>query len=113
MMSGNADDLSDVQNLRVVMPEPIWMYPVCSKGLVRGPSSFVCPVWHSFDIVREGYVKLVLAQPRRSAVTGELKDSLRHRCTFHRAGRYASLAAQLVELLAVEGTERVLSTRLV
>lgn len=108
LSSGNPDDLRDVQNLRVVMPEPIWMCPVCSTGLVRGPSSFACPTGHSFDIAQEGYVNLVLPQHRRSAAAGDPKDSLRHRRTFHQGGHYAPLAARLVELLAPEGADSVL-----
>ena len=90
------------------MPEPIWMCPVCSEGLVRGPSTFACPAGHSFDIAREGYVNLVLAQHRRSAAAGDPKDSLRHRRAFHQGGYYAALAARLVELLATEGANSVL-----
>ena len=84
------------------------MCPVCSDGLVRGPSTFACPVGHSFDIAREGYVNLVLAQHRRSAAAGDPKDSIRHRRTFHEGGHYAPLAARLVALLAVEGADSVL-----
>ncbi len=94
--------------MRVVVPEPIWMCPVCSAGLTRGPSCFACPAGHSFDIAREGYVNLVLAQHRRSAVAGDPKDSIRQRRTFHQGGHYAPLAARLVELLASEGSDSVL-----
>ncbi len=90
------------------MPEPIWMCPVCSQALVHRPSSFACPAGHSFDIAREGYVNLVLAQHRRSAAAGDPKDSLRHRRTFHAGGHYAPLAVRLVELLATEGADSVL-----
>ena len=93
---------------RVLVPESIWMCPVCSERLIRGPSTFACPAGHSFDIAREGYVNLVLAQHRRSAAAGDPKDSLRHRRTFHEGGHYAPLAARLVAVLATEGADSVL-----
>jgi 23S rRNA (guanine745-N1)-methyltransferase len=90
------------------MPAAIWTCPVCSAALVHAPSSFACPAGHNFDLAREGYVNLVLAQHRRSAAAGDPKDSLRHRRTFHQSGHYAPLAVRLVELLAPEGAESVL-----
>jgi 23S rRNA (guanine745-N1)-methyltransferase len=90
------------------MQESIWMCPVCEGPLARGEKSFACAAGHSFDIAREGYVNLVLAQHRRSAAAGDPKDSLRHRRAFLDEGHYAPLAAALVDLLAGEAPDRVL-----
>ena len=90
------------------MQESIWMCPVCEGPLARGEKSFACAAGHSFDIAREGYVNLVLAQHRRSAAAGDPKDSLRHRRAFLDEGHYAPLGAALVDLLAREAPDSVL-----
>ncbi|HJP31953.1 MAG TPA: methyltransferase domain-containing protein [Candidatus Latescibacteria bacterium] len=90
------------------MQKSIWMCPVCDARLERGEKSFACAAGHTFDIAREGYVNLVLAQHRRSAAAGDPKDSLRHRRVFLEAGHYAPLAAALTELLATRNPDSVL-----
>lgn len=90
------------------MQEPIWMCPVCAEPLVRSDRCFACATGHSFDIAREGYVNLVLAQHRRSAAAGDPKDSLRHRRAFLDDGHYVPLAAALVDLFSTRAPDSVL-----
>ena len=80
--------------------EPIWRCPVCEAGLRRTEAVYRCPAGHSFDVAREGYVNLVLAQHRRSPEAGDPKASVRSRRDFLEAGFYRPLAQALQEQVA-------------
>lgn len=84
------------------------MCPVCEQPLQRQERVFACSASHSFDIAREGYVNLVLAQHRRSASSGDPADSLRQRRAFLEAGHYTPAAQRLSDLLADLAPEQLL-----
>ena len=84
------------------------MCPVCEMALVREGGAFLCETGHNFDVAREGYVNLVLAQHRRSPMAGDPKQSLRHRRRFLDGGHYAPLASALIDLLRAEAPDGIL-----
>jgi 23S rRNA (guanine745-N1)-methyltransferase len=55
-------------------------------------SSYLCSNGHRFDVAREGYVNLLLAQYRRSKDPGYSKEMIAGRRAFFDAGHYAPLA---------------------
>lgn len=71
--------------------------PKCGEPLERGEKTYVCPLGHSYDIAREGYVNLLLANMMNSKAPGDSGDMVRARNRFLSKGYYAPLAAALAE----------------
>tara|TARA_R110002072_G_scaffold144976_1_gene291153 strand:- start:14 stop:862 length:849 start_codon:yes stop_codon:yes gene_type:complete len=63
-----------------------------------------CPRGHSFDIARQGYVNLLLAQEKRSRDPGDSKAMISARRNFLNAGYYAPLAAELARVAIAAGS---------
>ncbi len=66
--------------------------PVCHSPLVRNNNSYHCESNHTFDLAKEGYLNLLLAQHRRSKNPGDDANMVRSRYDFLNAGYYDSLA---------------------
>ena len=76
------------------------MCPVCGEALASDEFAYACPNRHSFDIAREGYVNLLLANQKRSEEPGDSADMVRSRSRFLARGHYAPLAERLTEIVA-------------
>lgn len=76
----------------------LWTCPVCQRRLSLTRHSYRCDDGHSFDLAREGYVNLLLAQQKHSANPGDDKAMLRSRREFLEQGYYQPLADRLVQL---------------
>lgn len=77
----------------------VFACPACGEPLVRpGPSS-VCPAGHSYDVAREGYVNLLLAQHRHSKDPGYSREMIAGRRDFFDAGHYEPLADDVARLV--------------
>lgn len=74
--------------------------PSCHLPLDRKPGVWTCTRGHSFDVAREGYVNLLLAQHRNSREPGDRPDMVRARRGFLHAGHYAPLQQAVLDLLA-------------
>lgn len=79
------------------MNPPVFACPVCGEALPPAPGSYVCVNDHRFDVAREGYVNLLLAQHRRSKDPGYNKEMIAGRRDFFDAGYYAPLADCVAE----------------
>lgn len=93
------------------MNEPLaWQCPVCCAPLGRKERTLLCPNKHSFDVAKDGYCNLLLANRKRSKNPGDDKDMLRARRDFLDAGLYAPLAAAIVDVLThhLSGTSTLL-----
>jgi 23S rRNA (guanine745-N1)-methyltransferase len=73
--------------------------PVCGEPLPRAEGSYRCVNGHVFDVAREGYVNLLLAQHRRSRDPGYSKEMIAGRRDFFDAGHYEQLADGIAELV--------------
>jgi 23S rRNA (guanine745-N1)-methyltransferase len=60
--------------------------PICERPLSRGGAVYRCPIGHSFDIAREGYVNL-----SRAPTSGDTPAMLRARRAFLDTGHYLPL----------------------
>ncbi len=92
------------------MNSPVFACPVCGEDLPPAPGSYVCVNGHRFDVAREGYVNLLLAQHRRSKDPGYSKEMIAGRRYFFDAGHYAPLAdcvAECLRSLLPAGPDRV------
>lgn len=77
----------------------IWVCPVCQLPLVQSERQWRCGNGHSFDIAKEGYTNLLLANQKRSSDPGDTKEMMASRRAFLSAGHYQPLADKLTELL--------------
>jgi len=93
-------------------PQVCWSCPVCGRPLAREGTAWRCSEGHSFDLAREGYLNLLLAQHKKSAAPGDDKPMMTARRAFLEAGHYASFAQAindlLCEVLAADKAVRVL-----
>ncbi|MBU2538285.1 MAG: methyltransferase domain-containing protein [Proteobacteria bacterium] len=62
--------------------------PVCREPLLPSPSGYQCAALHSFDVARQGYVNLVLAQNKHSKEPGDDPEMVQSRRRFLDLGYY-------------------------
>lgn len=77
----------------------IWACPVCADPLTLVERTLRCANNHCFDLAKEGYSNLLLANQKNSKQPGDSKIMLRARRDFLQAGFYQPLANQIVELI--------------
>ncbi|MGC8464774.1 MAG: putative RNA methyltransferase [Acidimicrobiales bacterium] len=75
-----------------------WRCSVCSTSLELVPTErrWLCSQGHSFDVAREGYVNLLLAQQRRSRIPGDPPEMVWARERFLATGLYRALTETIV-----------------
>lgn len=73
--------------------------PVCAGALRIDQRRYVCDQNHSFDVARQGYVNLLLANQKRSKDPGDTREMLEARRDFLDAGYYGDLTASLVSVI--------------
>ncbi len=69
--------------------------PKCHMPLERQEKIYRCPQGHCYDIAKEGYVNLILANQKHSTDPGDNKESLNARNNFLNKGYYSPLAEAL------------------
>lgn len=79
------------------MPTQIFTCPVCQEKLLRENKRYVCSNNHSFDIARQGYVNLLLANQKGSKQAGDSREMMQNRHLFLTAGYYQPLTANIVQ----------------
>ncbi len=73
--------------------------PRCGGGLARAGNALRCGQGHSYDIAREGYVNLLLANQKASQSPGDTKAMAASRRAFLDRGYYAPLLDRIVALV--------------
>lgn len=74
------------------MRQPFFICPVCRAALSDNGRSFSCGNGHSYDISREGYINLLLANQKHSREPGDSKEMVSARKSFLESGHYQPLA---------------------
>ncbi|TDF35685.1 methyltransferase domain-containing protein [Alteromonadaceae bacterium M269] len=77
----------------------MWICPACQSDLVKNSSSWSCTNGHQFDIAKEGYVNLLLANKKRTKDPGDNNVMINARRAFLEQGHYQPLASKVAELL--------------
>jgi 23S rRNA (guanine745-N1)-methyltransferase len=79
-----------------------WSCPACRQtlSLTGDRRQWQCPAGHSYDVAREGYVNLLLAQHRRSRQPGDSPEMISARRRFLATGAYDPMSAALAETVA-------------
>ena len=70
----------------------IYCCPVCREALRVNGRALQCSNGHSYDIAKEGYVNLLLANQKRSQEPGDNKTMISHRRQFFATGLYEPLS---------------------
>lgn len=78
----------------------IYRCPVCYERLSLVERTFRCVNRHSYDVAREGYVNLLLANQKRTRSPGDNKPMVVHRRQFFAQGFYRPLSEQINALCA-------------
>jgi 23S rRNA (guanine745-N1)-methyltransferase len=73
--------------------------PVCGANLAGVGNTLKCPVVHSFDVAREGYVNLLLANAKRPRILGDTKEMARARRAFLDRGFYHPLSDTIDQIV--------------
>jgi 23S rRNA (guanine745-N1)-methyltransferase len=87
-----------------------WTCPVCRSHLSLDADRrrWACPLGHSFDVAREGYVNLLLAGQRRRRQPGDSPEMVKARKRFLASGAYDPLTTVLAQVVADEQPALVL-----
>ncbi|MCY0966670.1 putative RNA methyltransferase [Parathalassolituus penaei] len=82
--------------MNATTPAHILVCPVCDASLILDldsqPRSCRCPQGHSFDVARQGYINLLLAQHKRSRAPGDSADMVIARRQFLAQGFYQPIS---------------------
>lgn len=84
---------------------PSYLCPVCSKPLNLHVRQWQCADQHGFDMAKEGYVNLLLANRKNSRDPGDNADMLRARREFLDTDLYRFLPQRAVELISTHTLE--------
>jgi 23S rRNA (guanine745-N1)-methyltransferase len=80
----------------------------CHLALAREERRMVCPLNHSFDIARSGYVNLLQPQDRRSKEPGDTAEAVAARRRLHDRGVTAPLLSAISEMVTASAADTVL-----
>jgi 23S rRNA (guanine745-N1)-methyltransferase len=88
----------------------LWSCPVCRARLtLQGDERrWSCPVGHSFDVAREGYVNLLIAGQRRSHQPGDSAEMVAARHRFLATGAFDPMSESLADVVGRERPTLVL-----
>lgn len=78
----------------------VFACPLCSGLLTLKDKSWCCEKGHSYDLAKEGYVNLLLAQQKNSKQPGDNKQMVAGRRAFLEQGHYQPLANELGKLFS-------------
>ena len=77
-------------------PKTIYTCPVCKEGLTKTSRQYICENNHQFDIAREGYINLLLANQKKSKDPGDSKTMINARRDFLHRGYYDNLLQEII-----------------
>lgn len=79
--------------------------PVCKRPLFKYEKMFKCEDNHTYDIAKEGYVNLMLANNKNSKEPGDNKEMMIARRDFLNAGFYQKLLNEIISVLKMHVLE--------
>jgi 23S rRNA (guanine745-N1)-methyltransferase len=78
----------------------MWSCPTCANPLELESKQWHCSNRHSFDVAKEGYVNLLLANQKHSTDPGDNRLMINARRAFLQQDYYLPLALHIAALLA-------------
>ncbi len=80
---------------RIAVTSDVLACPVCQEALTSLAQTYLCPRGHAFDLARQGYLNLLLAQQKKSREPGDSKEMIASRMYFLDQGYYRPLSEQV------------------
>jgi 23S rRNA (guanine745-N1)-methyltransferase len=77
----------------------VYKCPVCGKQLSKRDNSYSCSQKHTYDIAKEGYVNLLLANQMKSKDPGDSKEMMIARNSFLNKGYFERLSDKINSVL--------------
>lgn len=77
----------------------MWTCPACKEPLTKKEKVWVCNQGHLFDIAKEGYVNLLLANQKRTTDPGDNNTMINARRAFLEQDHYQPLAHKVADLI--------------
>lgn len=74
----------------------------CARPLTRLGRTLTCPLGHTYDIARRGYVNLLQPQDRRSTKAGDAKEAMAARARLLAAGVGRTILDAFVQMAATD-----------
>ncbi len=78
--------------------------PVCSNELSKIGNTYKCPLNHSFDTAKEGYVNLLSGRHKAGELIGDNRDMAKARRLFLETGHYDFLAENICKYIDKSNT---------
>ncbi len=73
--------------------------PVCGQSLLKELKNYTCPAKHIYDIAKQGYCNLLLANQKLSKEPGDSKTMVQSRKEFLNTGHYSALANSISKIV--------------
>ena len=80
------------------MKNTLYKCPVCNQSLEKAEKTYHCSNNHTYDISKNGYVNLLLANQKKSINPGDSKEMLLHRKDLLNAGYYKNLSDLITKI---------------
>jgi len=82
--------------------------PNCKEQLINYEKTYKCKNNHCFDVAKEGYVNLILANMKKSKNPGDNVDMVRARADFLLGGYYEALSQEINKIINDKKAENIL-----
>ena len=79
--------------------------PVCTSPLTITNRQYICEKNHQFDMAKEGYINLLLANQKNSKDPGDSKEMITARRDFLTKGYYDELTTALVSIISASNSK--------
>jgi len=86
--------------------------PVCGQSLGKELKSYVCSANHAYDIAKQGYCNLLLANQKFSKEPGDSKAMVISRKEFLNTGHYSTLANGISEVVSAHFSNSLTSNNI-
>lgn len=77
----------------------IYKCPVCGRQLAQRDRTYSCSQKHAYDVSKEGYVNLLLANQMKSKDPGDSKEMMLARNSFLNKGHFQPLSDKIIAVL--------------
>ncbi len=78
----------------------MFLCPICKQELVKHEKSLKCPLNHSFDYAKSGYVNLLNPGKKNNSKAGDSKEMIDARSTFFKSDAYEPISNMLSQIIS-------------
>ncbi len=78
----------------------MFLCPICKQELVKHEKSLKCPLNHSFDYAKSGYINLLNPGKKNNAKAGDSKEMIDARSSFFKCNAYEPISNKLSEIVS-------------